>query len=375
MFGYIGVGLTIPWNQSGRYIVALEFDFYQRMPKPGETAAVVLIDTENDNRIVRVDRTRAWNLQQGTMLYWHPQQPETQFFFNDLDPETGIVYTVLYDIDKRKRVRQFRFDHLSIGNSGVAPSDEYFAAVNFGKISNSREVISYAGAHDPKAEGPANPNDDGLFRVDIATGENRLLVSYRQLAQLLNLDEDHAVTVQHTLWNRDSDRIHFVVRGGADKRKKPNAWCIVHADGTSLKRTQGDGHPEWADEKTLILPAGDRFRLFDVDANRDIGYFGKRGDFPDPRNDNALSPDGEWFVGSHQLFKRAGNDTSGAVYTFLRRTDEQIIRSPLVPGMNRRGLTRIDPAPRWNRTSDAILVPGVAKDGTRQLFVVSHRDN
>lgn len=28
------------------------------------------------------------------------------------------------------------------------------------------------------------------------------------------------------------------------------------------------------------------------------------------------------------------------------------------------------PAPRWNRQSNALLVPGWAEDGTRQLFVL-----
>ena len=36
------------------------------------------------------------------------------------DVETGQVYTVLYDIQKRKRVREYRFDDASIGNGGVA---------------------------------------------------------------------------------------------------------------------------------------------------------------------------------------------------------------------------------------------------------------
>jgi hypothetical protein len=34
------------------------------------------------------------------------------------------------------------------------------------------------------------------------------------------------------------------------------------------------------------------------------------------------------------------------------------------------GDVRIDPAPRWNRANDAILVPGIAKDDSRQLFIV-----
>ena len=34
------------------------------------------------------------------------------------------------------------------------------------------------------------------------------------------------------------------------------------------------------------------------------------------------------------------------------------------------GDIRIDPAPRWNRTNDAILVPGISKNGTRQIFMI-----
>ena len=41
------------------------------------------------------------------------------------------------------------------------------------------------------------------------------------------------------------------------------------------------------------------------------------------------------------------------------------------------GDIRIDPAPRWNRSNDAILVPGIAENRTRQMFmirVVTNRD-
>ena len=72
LFGYIGHALTIPWNKSERYIVSLQTDFYKRMPQKGEAADIILIDTKNDYKIIPVDKTYAWNLQQGTMLYWNP---------------------------------------------------------------------------------------------------------------------------------------------------------------------------------------------------------------------------------------------------------------------------------------------------------------
>lgn len=79
------------------------------MPKPGEAAEVVLIDTQQKNRVQPIDQCRAWNFQQGTMFYWNPRQPETQFFFDDRDPQSGRIFTVLYDVAQRKRVREFRY--------------------------------------------------------------------------------------------------------------------------------------------------------------------------------------------------------------------------------------------------------------------------
>lgn len=122
-FGYIGHVRTIPWNSSGRYIVALQTSFQDRMPAPGEPARIVLIDTHNNFSVRIADQTRAWNFQQGTMLYWNPEAPETQFFFNDRDPETNQLFCVLFDIsagEHGQRISEFRFADTPAGNSGVA---------------------------------------------------------------------------------------------------------------------------------------------------------------------------------------------------------------------------------------------------------------
>ena len=317
-FGYIGHALTIPWNESNRYIVALRTDFYKRMPKIRERAEIVLIDTKENYKSELLDKTYAWNLQQGTMFYWNPNAPETQFFFNDLDPETGLVFTVLYDIKSRQRIREYRYDNESIANGGVAPGGEYFAGINYGKITRSREIISYAGAKDWTVDGSANPENDGLFKIDIATGERQLLVSYTRLAEFLQIkDPDYPIYVHHTLWNRNSDRIVFVVRGRGNEKyenKWPNVGCVVHSDGTGLGLIEFGGHPEWLEGNLLTLKE--------------------------------------------------------CVYTFYRMADGAFVRSPVIPTKSDGSVTRIDGAPRWNRTSDAILVGGVAEDGTRQLLVI-----
>ena len=72
-FGYIGQCQTIPWNGGNRYIVGMEIENIDRMPEPQDAAAVILVDTERNNEIIRLDKTYAWNPQQGTMFYWNPR--------------------------------------------------------------------------------------------------------------------------------------------------------------------------------------------------------------------------------------------------------------------------------------------------------------
>src|SRR5262245_8724707 len=78
-FGYYGIP---PWNQSGKYLVCLESDFQDHLPKPEEAAAVGLVDAKT-GVFKKVGETRAWNLQQGAMLYWNPLDPENEVIFND----------------------------------------------------------------------------------------------------------------------------------------------------------------------------------------------------------------------------------------------------------------------------------------------------
>ena len=61
-FGYFGHAGTVPWNRSGRYVVALRTNFQDRMHRPGEAAEVVLIDARNGYAARAVDRTPARNV-------------------------------------------------------------------------------------------------------------------------------------------------------------------------------------------------------------------------------------------------------------------------------------------------------------------------
>jgi hypothetical protein len=375
-FGYIGQSRTVPWNANGRYILALQTPFQDRLPGARDPADVCLIDTRADHAVRVVDQTRGWNPQQGTMFYWNPEHPETQFFFNDRDSKTGKVFTVLYDISadggRGKRLREYRFEDTPVGNGGVAPNGGYFTAINYARMARLRPVTGYAEAWDWTTDVGA-PADDGIFRVDVQSGAKTLIVSFAQLKEALRgtvekLEARHFF-INHTLHNRNNDLIYFFCRADFEQQvngPRVNAVFTVRPDGSDLTRHETfiGGHPEWEWGPRIIGSHGDQQVIYDAAEKKIVGSLGGKELFPNPEGDVALSPDGSWFVNSH----REGEHHH---YTFLEMKTRRVVKSPPVfLSTWRSGPLRLDPAPCWNRTSDGIVVPGIAADGTRQMFLL-----
>ena len=373
-FGYIGQCRTIPWNENGRYILGLEIDRIDRMPEPEEGAKIFIVDTKHDHKMIYLDETHAWNPQQGTMFYWNPNKPKTQFFFNDRDVETGEVYTVLYDVKKKKRIKEYRFEDTHIGNGGVAWDGSFFMGINYGRLARLRLVTGYPKSLDWSKDELA-PTNDGIFKVNIKTGKQELLVSYRQMEEAIVKEfgpfKNTGLFINHTLLNREANRLYFFAREGWVKEgNKTNVAFSVHLDGSNLKvhRQHIGGHPEWAEGSVLIGKEKKNQIYYDVDASKVIGQLGTRNEFPNPEGDVSLSLDGNWFVnGYKRQSKENGNKNFYAVY---RRSDGAFVRSEGIDKGDYLGDIRIDPAPRWNRTNDAILVPGISENKTRQMFVI-----
>lgn len=372
-FGYIGQSLTTPWNASGRYILTLRTTFHDRMPTRTDGADICLVDTQNGYAVTPIEKTHGWNFQQGTMFYWHPADAEKQFFFNDRDPETNRIFTVLYDIEQKKRVREYRFEEVPVANGGVSPTGEFFLAINYARMARLRPVTGYPESADMTENVPA-PENDGVFKVDIKSGKRTLLVSFRQLRDLLQDRHEHindvGFYINHSLSSRDGRHVYFYARARYGKSSMAvNVPCSVSTDGTNLKAHEFiGGHPEW-DEGTVVIGAkkpGRQVR-YDIEQQKIIGEIGNTNDFPNPEGDVALGPKGQWFANGYSL-----NDRKDIKYIVMRRKDKAKAESPRFSrGPYQRGELRIDPAPRWNRDATKLLVPGMTADGTRQLHLLN----
>jgi hypothetical protein len=255
----------------------------------------------------------------------------------------------------------------------VAQHGGWFLGINYARLARLRPVTGYPGAHDWTA-GVAQPENDGIFKVNVATREKRLLVSFKQLADALRATHPEVdgkeLFINHTLWNRDDDRIYFFVRGDFEKKEgKCNIPCIMKSDGTDLRPLTHfiGGHPEWETGPRMIGASGDDQILYDTDAQKIVGTLGTPQIIPKPGGDVALSPDGKWFVNGH-------GEKGSNYYTILRRADSAWVRTAAFEqGSYTAGELRLDPGPLWNRDSNQFLVPGLAKDAerSRQLFIIT----
>ncbi len=390
-FGYIGHVQNIPWNGSERYLLTLRVGFHDRMPTADDAADILLLDAQNNYAARKVDETRAWNPQQGTMMYWNPGAPDTQFFFNDRDPATNQIFCVLFDIEQNRRVREYRFEDTPFGNGGVNQKGGSFAGINYGRMARLRPVTGYPEAYDWNP-GALHPEDDGVFVADIETGAKRLLVSFRQMRDALverypRIDKT-PLFINHTLWNRDGDRLYFFVRGNFNRRpERVNVPMTVRADGSGLTehRVFIGGHPEWelganmigtvprpaADGSSPQADGGERLVLYDSESQQVIQELGSSEIFPDPGNDVALSPDAKWIV---QGFEEEARNA----YAVYRRSDGAWAHTQWFDQRQYdSGDLRIDTAPKWNRSGDQILFSSLTDEPepTRQLFLIHVKTN
>jgi hypothetical protein len=245
--------------------------------------------------------------------------------------------------------------------------------LNYGRLARLRSVTGYPGTLDWSKQDNA-PANDGIFVVDVKSGNRRLLVSYRQLADLLkqrypNIDE-YPLFINHSLWNRTGDRVYFFARANwtdNEDKSKPriNTPCSIHIDGTGLTLHDEHigGHPEWAEGSLLIGRHAKKQILYDVDKQEIVGQLGTPEIFPNPEGDISLSPNGQWFVNGYK--KGEAN-----YYSVYRRSDGKFAHSKGLSKGSYSGDIRIDSAPRWNRANNTVLVPGLAKDNTRQMFMI-----
>ena len=256
---YYGVNA---WSPDGRYVLVLETDVNGRLPKPEEKATLGIVDLHGDNRFIPVAETTCWNFQEGTMAHWLPSEPDS-LVYNAL--RDGVFVAVV--VNWRTGAERV----LPWPVSAVSPDGTKAVSINYARMRLTRPDYGYAGSGQPERADVTFPEDDGLFLVDLKTGEEKLIVSIAAV-------KDRVPTVKpvsgkpgsplsyfcHTVFSQDGGRIFWLSRSvdWYDRKTYEHAcWHTTaftcNVDGTSVRRCFPDGwgssHFNWKDDKTMVV--------------------------------------------------------------------------------------------------------------------------
>ncbi len=362
-FGYYGIN---PWDSSYRCHLALETDFHDRRPDVGDTALVGLIDRKT-HVFTPYAQTSAFNLQQGSMMHWIDADFGEEFTFNDWEGEK-LVSRAINSQTKKVRTIQGAI-------AAVSPTEPIAIGLNFARMAHCRAVVGYANNADITKLQVA-PEDDGLFLLDLSSGESRLLIS---LADVIEASCDEKVQgklawFNHVLFNTDGTRILFFCRVKRPQGRYTSLWT-VNSDGSDLQCRIPFGyrisHFAWRNPKRILVSCdflGDMHFVEFTDGEGDFTPVGK-GVLPSDGH-ACFSPDGRWLVCDTYP---QGAERLSELMLYNVNENRKIRLGQFHSEAQFTGDIRCDLHPRWSPDGKAISFDAV-HEGSRQIYLADVSD-
>ncbi len=358
-FGYYGIR---PWNSRESKLLSLEVDFQNRPPGPADRAVIGLVDCDS-LAYAPLAETTAWNFQQGCMVHWLPTAPSSKVIFN-VRRDDRYASTIL-DIDTGER------RYLPRPVSALSHDGRYALSLNFARLHSHRPGYGYAGLVDQFA-GERHPAEDGVYVMDLATGENWLAVSMQDVVQMNARRTglgDVDLWFNHTMFNTDDSRFVFLSRFSRENlRRSAMLTSDLCGDDVHLLVDYGlVSHFDWQDEHKILAWAeidgrGDAFYMVD---DRDGGYEKVGEDKLKADGHCSFSPDREWI-----LTDTYPERDMRELMIFSLRTGELVSLGQYYSVPALMGEIRCDLHPRWNHSGNKICFDST-HSGQRQLYVLS----
>ena len=205
-FGYYD---KLQFDPTGRYVLGMAVDFEHRSPRPDDVIQIGMVDLADGNRWIALGETRAWCWQQGCMLQWRPGS-DSEILWNDREGDRFVCH--ILDTQTREK-RTLPLPIYTVSSDGRTALSNDFRRVN-----DTRPGYGYAGLPDPNADVLA-PEDAGIHRVDLETGDYELLVTIADVASTPYPHRDLSEAkhyFNHLLFNPDGTRFVFLHR-----------WCFL----------------------------------------------------------------------------------------------------------------------------------------------------
>ena len=241
------------WSPDHRYMLVLETDLNGRLPEADERCTLGLVDLVDGNKFIPVATTACWNFQEAAMAHWIDGDT---ILFNDFRGGK-FVAVVMNWRTKAERI-------LPMPVSAVSEDRTWAVSVNYARLYLTRPDYGYAGEGQDPRKTVEWPEDDGLWTMDLKTGECKLILPVAQgRSQMPPTKRIEGKPGQplayycHTVISKDGEKVFFLARSVDwynEKTHEKSAWqttsFTINRDGTGLRRCFKDGwsgsHFNWA---------------------------------------------------------------------------------------------------------------------------------
>jgi hypothetical protein len=240
------------FDPSSRYCLGMEVDFEHRSPRADDVIRLGVVDTERGDSWREIGSTRAWNWQQGCMLQWIPGSRD-EVIWNDR--RDGAFVSIIHHVGSGKE-RVLPHPVYTLSGDG-----KWALSTDFRRLNHTRPGYGYAGIPDPHADQSA-PRDAGIWKVDLRTGEGKLLFSVADALDVPQPKGDWTYSpwneskhwFNHLLIAPDNRRFIFLHRWRGPKEKQSFATRLftMDADGRNpyvLDPYGQTSHFIWRDPK------------------------------------------------------------------------------------------------------------------------------
>jgi hypothetical protein len=360
------------WSADGRYATVLETDVKGRLPTENDVATLGVVDAQDGHRLIPLTETRCWNFQEAAMAHWLGSAPNDCFIYNDL--KDGSFVSVVFDMKTReKRIVPYPV-------SAVSADGKWAVSINYARLRLTRPDYGYGGCGQKAREDVIWPEDDGLWLVNLETGEAKLIVTVASVRERMPQVKDAKALAYfcHTVFSRDGKQIFWLARtvenlsGQKVVRQWQTTAFVCKRDGGEVRRCFPDGwggsHFNWLDGERMVVTA-----QYNATVWSHVFFTAGKSDYVrlgngllDFDGHGVFSNDGLWLA--TDTYPDKLNERKLMV---LRMADQALL--PLgtyaVPEVYREQYSRCDLHPRWRKDGKMLAFNSV-HEGSRQVYVM-----
>ncbi len=352
------------FSKSQKYATVLQTSVRYELPTEKDTAVLGLVDLDT-KEFIPISQTRAWNFQEGCMAHWLGSSPDSLIIFNDY--RDGKFVSVILNVHTKEEKRV-----IDRPVSAVSPNGKEAVGMNFSRLRVTRTDYGYGGDGQDAQTSVQFPENDGIFHIDLETGESKLLVSIKDVESMVPPLKEGAIEYfAHVVYSRDGSKLSWLARGFPERN---TTTLTINRDGTGVARAfpddWGGSHYDWLNGNELMVTAsyeGKQYAhvLFTA-GQKDYKRLGNG--LLDYDGHGTFSPDGKWMTTDSYP---SGGSKEQRLYLMDMKTEAVLplgryFHSDEYRG--EKGWTRCDLHPRWSPDGDILGINSVF-NGSRQVYI------